>query len=539
MELSLFYKKIRVNNLKKLVALLLSVILVFGALPICVSAKEDDFEDYQEHILEALSDCEEKIELEEYNVQATDVNDFFMDVVYGYPEVGCNVAVDELNRYEFKVYKYKNGNAAYIEVKYNLNKQQYDAELKKVEDRIAPILFKVRNFTDFEKALYIHDWICTNFMYDYRLFEGEHHENHDVIGFFNDNKGVCQSYAYTYLYMLRKVGIKACYVVSDVDHHGWNVVEIDGKWYHVDVTHDDPIIGEIYHYDYLGEVKHENFLLSDSQIIADGSHDEFYIPVDKENAIKCGEYEGNDSWRGAGSSVLKIEDYWYYLDSSADGGGLMRTKDFAETERIMQIGYHYVKAEDEIDTYGWLIGNRFYSGYYSGLFEYNEHLFFNTENDIYVYDTHHGEFNTLSIDRPEELHYFGMNMSGKTINYITSDSNIKTNVDVDGYYTLGTHVLTEWEIVKQPTTDEEGEKIKRCYICGDVIERQSIPSLGSAVSGDADGNGAVNGTDLAILKLLLAGGYGKEVSAGSDYNRDGKVNATDLSLLKLCLAGAL
>ncbi|MBR2043490.1 MAG: hypothetical protein IJ946_04040 [Clostridia bacterium] len=522
--------------MKKIISVLLCIVLVIGVLPFGVAASEkDELKGYKKHIYEELINCEEKIEFDDFDVSSADVNGFFNDIIWDYPEVGCNVAVNEQGYYEFKVYSYSSGKVAYVEVKYNLNKEQYDAEIKKVEDTIAPILFKVRKMNDFEKALYIHDWICVNFMYDYRLFEGEHHENHDVIGFFSDKMGVCQSYAYTYMYMLRKVGIEAHYVVSDTDAHGWNVVKIDGKWYHVDVTHDDPIIGEVYHYDYLGEVRHTNFLLSDSQIVADGNHDNFYIPMNKDGSIVCGEYEGNTSWREAGSSVLKIGEYWYYLDSSGDAGGLMKTKDFKTAERIMEIGYHY----EEADLYGWRIGNNFYGGYFSGLFEYNEHLFFNDETDIYVYDTHHDEFNTLQIDRPKELYYFGMNMSGKTINYITSDSNIKTNVDVDGYYTLGVHIPTDWEVIREATKTEEGEKIKRCYICGDVIERQSIPALGDYKQGDLDGDDEVNTSDLAGMKLYLAGTL-KDINVmAADLNADQYVNTSDLATLKLFLAGIL
>ena len=43
-------------------------------------------------------------------------------------------------------------------------------------------------------------------------------------------------------------------------NHIWNLIKIDGKWYHVDVTWDDPIM------DKPGRVKHDNFLRSDDGI---------------------------------------------------------------------------------------------------------------------------------------------------------------------------------------------------------------------------------------------------------------------------------
>ena len=59
------------------------------------------------------------------------------------------------------------------------------------------------------------------------------------------------------------------------------------------------------------------------------------------------------------------------------------------------------------------------------------------------------------------------------------------------------------------------------------------------LSGDCNGDFDVNATDLAIMKLFLAGS--RDLSdtdkLGADFNRDGEINATDLAMLKLKLAG--
>lgn len=57
----------------------------------------------------------------------------------------------------------------------------------------------------------------------------------------------------------------------------------------------------------------------------------------------------------------------------------------------------------------------------------------------------------------------------------------------------------------------------------------------STSDGDCNGDGSVNTTDLAVLKLFLAG-EGDITSAG-DINGDGEINTTDLAELKLLLAG--
>lgn len=508
--------------MQKLISVVLSLVLVLSFFTVNVYA-DSEKGDYQECILEAIHNMETEVDLERFHVQVDEVNAYLEMVYRQYPEY-----------YYWQPNGGTGNKGEYVTLKlrYDINKEQMLSEREYMLNATAQIVNDIgKKFSDMEKALLAHDWICANFMYDYRLFEDRGSENHDILGFLQDGMGVCQSYAYTYMYILRQVGVEAYYVTSDTDNHGWNVVNIDGNWYHVDATFDDPILGETYCYDYMGAVRHDKFLLSDSEIIADGLHDDFEIGgVD---GIVCGEYTGNDLWRNSISAFQEINGYWYYLDNSGNAGGLMRTKDFKKTEKIMEIG----KYISQWDAYGWAIGNTTYGGYYTGLFEYNEHLFFTDEDEIYVYDTHHNEFNKLPVERPQDKYYFGLNMDGKTLKYLASDSNIMQNV-ITGSYTMGVHLPTDWETVKEATQEEDGERVKYCYFCGDVIERQSIPSLfESALMGDADGNGHTDTSDLAVVKIFLANGNG-EINMYADFNKDGIINTLDLASLKLKLAGA-
>lgn len=57
-----------------------------------------------------------------------------------------------------------------------------------------------------------------------------------------------------------------------------------------------------------------------------------------------------------------------------------------------------------------------------------------------------------------------------------------------------------------------------------------------ATRGDVDGNGKIDTTDLALLKLYLAG-LNDGISDFADYDKDGEVSTSDLASLKLYLAG--
>lgn len=53
---------------------------------------------------------------------------------------------------------------------------------------------------------------------------------------------VCQGYAEAFKLLMDKINVKSFIVYGTADgvNHAWNMVEIDGYWYHVDVTYDDP-----------------------------------------------------------------------------------------------------------------------------------------------------------------------------------------------------------------------------------------------------------------------------------------------------------
>ncbi len=512
--------------MKKIIAFVLSLVILLGTFSV-VSFADGKPETYEEYILQAVHNMEEEVDLSDYKVSVDDLQYFLSFLVEQYPEYYYFTSVTD-------VMVDGEENVKTMNLGYDITKKQMLSERSFMEAETDKVINKIgKDWSELEKALYVHDWLDVSFMYDYDLFEEPGSENHDIVGFLRDKRGVCQSYAYTFIYVMRRLNMNAYYVISETDNHGWNVVQIDGNWYHVDATYDDPILGPTYHYDYVGEVRHNKFLLSDSEIVADGEHDDFYIPCVE--GIECSEYTGNDSWRTATTAVHKIGDYWYYIDNSKDAGGFMRTKDFKNTEKLKDIGTF----NNSYDVYGWRVGNSVYNCYFAGLFEYNGHLYFNDENNIYVYDSHHNVFKELPIDKPEGKTYYGLNMDGKTITYLASANNLLENV-VEGSYTLGVeivHLTTDWEIVKEATETKDGEKVKYCFFCAEVVERQTIPAFGGDnYLGDADGNGKVETSDLAVVKLFLAGNS-HTINSFADMNKDGTINTADLGELKLKLSG--
>lgn len=85
--------------------------------------------------------------------------------------------------------------------------------------------------TDFEKALWLHDWIIDNADYDYS------YSYCSAEGVLARGRGTCESYHGAYVLLLNRVGIDTGRITGN--GHVWTAVKLDGKWYQVDTTWDD------------------------------------------------------------------------------------------------------------------------------------------------------------------------------------------------------------------------------------------------------------------------------------------------------------
>lgn len=145
--------------------------------------------------------------------------------------------------------------SAVVELKY-----QYPYPREKIVAMRAETDRKVNEITgslitpgmsDYEKVLAVHDYVIKSSRYD-RLNADSNTvppEGHEAYGVLVQGIGVCDSYAKAMKLLLEKVGVK-CLIVegSKVEDslqgpgrvdHAWNIVMLDGEYYHIDATWDD------------------------------------------------------------------------------------------------------------------------------------------------------------------------------------------------------------------------------------------------------------------------------------------------------------
>ena len=125
--------------------------------------------------------------------------------------------------------------------------KKYNRNIEKTVNNLAGQL-RLTEGTDYNKELRVHDWLCKNVNYD---FKGTDMDNparvvlsHNIVGVFAKRKAQCEGIAKAVKVLLNAVDIKCIVATGDADtngsreHHAWNVVDIDGNPYQVDVTWD-------------------------------------------------------------------------------------------------------------------------------------------------------------------------------------------------------------------------------------------------------------------------------------------------------------
>ncbi len=123
-----------------------------------------------------------------------------------------------------------------------------------------------------------------------------------------------------------------------------------------------------------------------------------------------------------------------------------------------------------------------------------------------------------------------------TGNAMKTAINCYTNVAPDNAaYTTWTQ-LTDAQMQGLNVFDKMPLGDKYVATAGYPVLKVFIKSANEVILGDVDGDGKVDTTDLAVLKLYLAGVSG-EISEGADMDENGEINTGDLAALKLYLAG--
>ncbi len=143
-----------------------------------------------------------------------------------------------------------------------------DSASEKQIEEIASRLFTAE-MSDYDKVFAIHQYLVSTVDYDYENLQTDTLPDSAFTaeGALLDHLAVCEGYARAFSRLCEQAGLEELMISGTADNgsgtisHAWNQVQIDGIWYNIDVTWDDPLV--------------------DNQVVTDGSnivYDYFLVP---------------------------------------------------------------------------------------------------------------------------------------------------------------------------------------------------------------------------------------------------------------------
>lgn len=129
-----------------------------------------------------------------------------------------------------------------VQLIYLMSETDYPKNLTAVKKLIAQFKDELEGKSDIEKEKYIYDYIFDNCIYD-----DTDYLSGSVYGALINHIGRCESFCKSLMWCMREMGIE-CICVSGTQNwqtnsvfnkHSWNIIKIDGEYYHVDVTLDN------------------------------------------------------------------------------------------------------------------------------------------------------------------------------------------------------------------------------------------------------------------------------------------------------------
>ena len=131
----------------------------------------------------------------------------------------------------------------YFVPEYSMTAFEYIKDMKELEQVKKEVFAELENFADeFEKERIIHDYVTEKCEY----VEKTGGTYSSLYGCLVNGESSCEGYAKAMKYLLDECGIENYLAVGTtedekraVQGHAWNIVKIDGEYYHLDATWDD------------------------------------------------------------------------------------------------------------------------------------------------------------------------------------------------------------------------------------------------------------------------------------------------------------
>ena len=400
-----------------------------GSVQRLAGISDDEKESIKETLYTGLYNLETTIDVSEYEISFQEFSEVLQNLLNTSPELfyvgkaysyyifsADSELAKEEQRISSLIPEYEKNGTALKGPDIETMRSELDVEVNQILSKVNP------EWSDREKALFIHDYLASQYEYDTRDPKSEEDPcEYDMYSLLVEGRAVCEGYSLTFLYFMKQLGIPCTTVPSPSMDHMWNQIQLDGEWYHVDVTADDSL--NLLEQDMPGKAEHTYFLLSDSALTAQG-----YV-WDTAGINVCGDTTYDSYfWKNSESPILSDGTNWFYVINAKSGFGIYRwnpvTDPAAESaEKLV-----------DLSSYKWMIStDTFYENKYTRIAIHDGKIYFNTPDSILCVAA--DAAGVIAGEPASEITatisgtVYGIRLSGKTLEYITA---VPTAMVVDG-----------------------------------------------------------------------------------------------------------
>ncbi|MDR0958205.1 MAG: dockerin type I domain-containing protein [Clostridiales bacterium] len=418
----------------------------------------------EEVLIAGLESLASEIDLTSFYIPKEQFGDWLFDTLYKYPHIfyATTAACYSNNGYVTRILP----EYAYPKDVILSMKAEYDEAFEKAIDAIP------KGLSETETVLAVNDWLATHIAYDHTVTK------YDAYTAFVEKTTVCQGYALAFIAFMNELGMESVYVASEPMNHAWNLVKVNGEWYHVDVTWNDPSP------DTKGAAYHSYLLLSDAEI-NDSEHNHYGWDTSVPDATST-TYD-NYFWEDVEAPFIYTEKGWLYVSSPAGTEHTISSYDFQNNTSTV---VHSFSATWYTNTGGYWIVSPLIAGY---------------KNKVYYTAGHK---------------IYSVNFDGTDEQVFIDESNLPVGQEIYGMYIEG-NMLT-YSVKDSPT----GETIKKISV--------KLPAIRG--NGDINGDNAVDLIDVWSLLRRIA--WNMPIDENSaDVNLDNTIDMEDVLTIRQFIVG--
>lgn len=250
------------------IVLLLSItpMHIFAAAPSSMTITKSEEQTAYDNIVKSLLNAETNTTFNASKISYKDIGKIVNQAVANNPSISYYNGLTASSNGTIN-FKYKDDRKVILEKNKKVNMEV---------DRIIKENIR-KGMSDLEKVKSIHDYLVLSVAYDYDNFlkNNVSDDSYEAYGALINKIAVCDGYTKSMALILNKLGVQTIQVtgIANGGNHSWNMVKIDGQYYHVDTTWDDPVPNKP------GSVHYNYFLKNTKQLKVNHQWDETAYPV--------------------------------------------------------------------------------------------------------------------------------------------------------------------------------------------------------------------------------------------------------------------